>query len=116
MRHAVLRDRPSFKNYYGMRADPRAIVRHVQNVSVGGQVCSWNPICNAVIRCHWQLSKRRLMTLTLHLPPELEQRLIQEAKRQALPLDAYTLELLDTHLPPKDQRLELLTLLDAWIA
>jgi hypothetical protein len=56
------------------------------------------------------------MTLTLHLPPELEQRLIQEAKRQGLPLDAYTLQLLDTHLPPKDQRMELVTLLQAWIA
>ena len=47
------------------------------------------------------------MTLTLHLPPELEQRLIQEAKHQGLPLDAYTLQLPDTHLPPKDQRMEL---------
>jgi hypothetical protein len=56
------------------------------------------------------------MTLTLHLPPELEQRLIQEAKRQGLPLDAYTLQLLDTHLPPKDQHMELVTLLQAWIA
>ena len=56
------------------------------------------------------------MTLTLHLPPELEQRLIQEAKRQGFPIDAYTLQLLDTHLPPKDQRLELVTLLDSWIA
>jgi hypothetical protein len=26
------------------------------------------------------------------------------------------LQLLDTHLPPKDQRLELVTLLNAWIA
>jgi hypothetical protein len=26
------------------------------------------------------------------------------------------LQLLDTHLPPKDQRLELVTLLDTWIA
>ena len=56
------------------------------------------------------------MTLTLHRPPDLEQRLIQAAKRQGLPLDAYTLELLDTHLPPKDQRRELVTLLDAWMA
>jgi hypothetical protein len=56
------------------------------------------------------------MTVTLHLPPDLDQRLIQEAKRQRLPLDAYTLKLLDTHLPPKDQRLELVTLLDTWIA
>ena len=56
------------------------------------------------------------MPLTLHLPPELEQRLFQEAKRQGRPLDAYTLQLLDKHLPPKDQRMELVTLLQAWIA
>lgn len=56
------------------------------------------------------------MTLTLHLPPRLEQRLIQEAKRQGLPLDAYTLHLLDKHLPPQDQRVELVSLLQAWIA
>jgi hypothetical protein len=56
------------------------------------------------------------MTLRLHLPPELEQRLIQEAKRQGLSLDAYTLKPLDTHLPPKDQRLGLVTLLDTCIA
>jgi hypothetical protein len=56
------------------------------------------------------------MTLTRHRPPELAQRLIQAAKRQGLSLDAYTLELLDTHLPLNDQRLELVTLLDAWIA
>jgi hypothetical protein len=56
------------------------------------------------------------MTLTLHLPPELAQRLIQEAKRQGLPLHAYTLQLLDTHLPPRDQCMELVTLLQAWIA
>jgi predicted DNA-binding protein len=56
------------------------------------------------------------MTLTLHLPPELEQRLIQEAKRQGLPPATYTLQLLGTHLPPNEQCLELVTLLDAWIA
>ena len=56
------------------------------------------------------------MIFTWHLPPDLEQCLIQEAKRQGLPLDEYTLELLDTHLPAKDQRLELVTLLEVWIA
>ena len=55
------------------------------------------------------------MTLTLHLPPELEQRLTQEAKRQGLALDAYTLQLLDKSLPPKDRRTELVTLLQSWI-
>jgi hypothetical protein len=55
------------------------------------------------------------MTLTLHLPPELEQRLIQEAKRQGLSLDTYTLQLLDKSLSPKDRRTELVTLLQSWI-
>jgi hypothetical protein len=55
------------------------------------------------------------MTLTLHLSPELEQRLTQEAKRHGLALDAYTLQLLDKFLPPKDHRTELVTLLQSWI-
>jgi hypothetical protein len=55
------------------------------------------------------------MTLTLHLPPELEHRLTQEAQRQGLAPDEYTVELLNKHLPPQDQRTELVTLLQAWI-
>ena len=55
------------------------------------------------------------MTLTLHLPLELEQRLTQEATRHGLALDAYTLQLLDKSLPPTDRRTELVTLLQSWI-
>lgn len=55
------------------------------------------------------------MTLTLHLPPDLEQRLTQEAKRHGLALDAYTLYLLDRSLPAKDRHTELVTLLQLWI-
>ena len=55
------------------------------------------------------------MTLTLHLPPELEQRLTQEATRHGLALDAYTLQLLDQSLPPKDRRTALVTLLQSWM-
>jgi hypothetical protein len=55
------------------------------------------------------------MTLTLHLPSELEQRLTQEAKRQGLALDAYTLQLLDKFLPPQERHPELVTLLQSWI-
>jgi hypothetical protein len=69
-----------------------------------------------IMRGNEQLYMRIHMPLTLYLSPDLEQRLIQEAKRQRLPLDAYTLKLLDTHLPLNDQRLELVTLLDAWMA
>ena len=55
------------------------------------------------------------MTLALHLPLDLEQRLTQEAQRQGRSLDDYTLELLDKALPPQDQRTELITLLQTWI-
>jgi hypothetical protein len=55
------------------------------------------------------------MTLTLHLSPELEQRLTQEAKRHGLALDTYTLQLLDKSLPTKDRRTELVTLLQSWM-
>jgi hypothetical protein len=55
------------------------------------------------------------MTLTLHLPPELEQRLTQEAQRQGLSLDDYTVALLAKALPPQDRRTELITLLQTWI-
>ncbi|NOT57170.1 MAG: hypothetical protein HOP18_21420 [Deltaproteobacteria bacterium] len=55
------------------------------------------------------------MTLTLHLPPELEQRLTHAAQRQGRSLDDYTLELLNKSLPPPDRRTELITLLQTWI-
>jgi len=55
------------------------------------------------------------MTLTLHLPPELEQHLTREAQRQGLSLDEYALALLDKSLPPQDRRTELITLLQTWI-
>jgi hypothetical protein len=55
------------------------------------------------------------MPLVLNLSPELEQRLAQEARRQGVPLDAFTVRLLDEHLPPKDRRQELVTLLQEWI-
>jgi hypothetical protein len=55
------------------------------------------------------------MTLTLHLPPELEQRLIQEAERQGLAPDAYTLQLLAKSLPPVERRGEVLKLLQSWM-
>jgi hypothetical protein len=58
---------------------------------------------------------RRPMTLTLHLPPDLEQRLAQEAKRQGLALDAYTIQLLDQSLPPQDRHTALVSLIQSWI-
>lgn len=55
------------------------------------------------------------MTLTLHLPPDLEQRLTQEAQRHGRSLNDYTVELLDKALPSQDRRTELVTLLQTWI-
>ncbi len=55
------------------------------------------------------------MALTLHLPLELEQRLLQAASRQGLSLDEYTVQLLDQYLPPTDRRTEIVTLLQAWL-
>ncbi|ETW99280.1 MAG: hypothetical protein ETSY1_15560 [Candidatus Entotheonella factor] len=55
------------------------------------------------------------MTLTLHLTPELEQRLAQEAKRQGSSVDVYALQLLDKHLPSAGHRKELIALLQSWM-
>ena len=55
------------------------------------------------------------MTLALQLTPELEERLLEEAKRHGLPVDAYTLRLLDAHLPRQDRRNELMDMLRSWI-
>jgi hypothetical protein len=55
------------------------------------------------------------MTLSLSLPPDLEDRLQDEATRQGLSVDALVLRLLDLHLSAKEARGELVTLLQAWI-
>ena len=55
------------------------------------------------------------MTLTLYLPPELEQRLLQAASHQGFSLDEYTVQLLDKYLPPTDRRTEIVTLLQSWL-
>jgi hypothetical protein len=55
------------------------------------------------------------MTLTLNLPPDIEERLQHEAERQGLPTVTLTLQLLDQHLPSKDPRAELVSLLQSWM-
>ena len=55
------------------------------------------------------------MTLQLKLPPDLERRLEQEAGRQGMPPDQYTLRLLDEHLPATDRRGDAIALLQGWI-
>lgn len=55
------------------------------------------------------------MTLKLSLPRDLEERLQHEAERQGLSADTLTLRLLDQHLPARDNRAELVRLLQSWI-
>jgi len=55
------------------------------------------------------------MTLTLHLSPELESRLQEEALRQGVSIDAVTVRLLEQTLPPADRRAEAIALLQSWI-
>lgn len=55
------------------------------------------------------------MTLTLNLPPDLEERLQHEAERKGLPAAALTLQLLDQYLPSKSPQEELTELLRSWM-
>jgi hypothetical protein len=43
------------------------------------------------------------MTLTIDLPPELEDRLLREAERQGLSASEYTLRLIEQQLPPRHE-------------
>jgi hypothetical protein len=54
------------------------------------------------------------MTLRISLPPELEERLRQEAQRQGLSADAVTLRLLDEHLPRPERTAAFLAMLKQW--
>jgi len=55
------------------------------------------------------------MTLTLPLPPELEERLAQEASRLGVAPTDFALRLLDRHLPPATVRAATVSLLQSWI-
>jgi hypothetical protein len=56
-----------------------------------------------------------LMTISLALTPELEQRLKQAAEQQGLSADAMAVRLLEQHLPPAERRAELAALLQSWV-
>jgi hypothetical protein len=55
------------------------------------------------------------MPLTLNLPPELEQYLLQEAKQQELSVEAVVLRLLENSLLLKQKQVEAVNLLQSWI-
>ncbi|WP_416672077.1 hypothetical protein [Egbenema bharatensis] len=55
------------------------------------------------------------MTLTLNLPPELEQYLLQEAKRQGLSVEALSLQLLANSIQLKQKQAEAVNRLQSWM-
>ena len=55
------------------------------------------------------------MSITLTLPPELEQRLEEESERQNISLEEYTIQLLDQHAPTSEKNRKLIALLQSWI-
>jgi len=55
------------------------------------------------------------MTLTLNLPPELEQYLLQQAEQQGVSVEAMTLQLLTQSLQRKQKQAEAVDMLQSWI-
>jgi hypothetical protein len=55
------------------------------------------------------------MTLTLSLPPELEQYLIQEAQQQGLSVETYAVQLLQKSTLQKEKQLKIVNVLQSWI-
>jgi len=58
---------------------------------------------------------KRPMTLTLDLPPDLEQYLMQEAQQHGLSLEAMTLQLLTQSILLKRKQAEAIDMLQSWI-
>ncbi|MEM6590476.1 MAG: hypothetical protein AAF651_01290 [Cyanobacteria bacterium P01_C01_bin.73] len=55
------------------------------------------------------------MALTLNLPPELEQYLLQEAELRGLSIEAMTLQLLAKSLQGRQKQAEAVDMLQSWI-
>ena len=55
------------------------------------------------------------MNVTLDLTPELSRRLALAARQRGVPVDAYTVQLLDRHLPGDRQAGALVSLLQSWM-
>ena len=54
------------------------------------------------------------MTLTLTLPPDVEESLTREAARQSLPLAAFALRVLEQHVQPRARNDRAIAALQAW--
>ena len=56
------------------------------------------------------------MAISLTLPPELEQRLRQEAARHGLPFETFVLQRLAQQLSPAERRAAAVAMLELWAA
>lgn len=61
------------------------------------------------------MSLKKRMTLTLNLPPDIEQYLFQEAKQQGLSVEAMTLKLLTSFIVLRQKQANAVNLLQSWI-
>lgn len=55
------------------------------------------------------------MTLTLSIPPEIEQQLDRKAREQGLSIEAYALQLLSESISVQEKSTKLVNLLQSWI-
>jgi hypothetical protein len=55
------------------------------------------------------------VSLTLQIRADLEDRLAAEAARRGMAVGDYTLQILESHLPPQDRRAAAVALLQSWI-
>ncbi len=61
------------------------------------------------------VTQKKLMTLSLNLPPELEQYLLQAAQQQGLSVETYTLQILQEYILTQEKQSNLVNLLQSWI-
>ena len=74
-----------------------------------------SPVRRAVARATGVLRGGWETDVTLNLTPELEHRLQRAARRHGVSASAYTMRLLDRHVPTDGQTTALATLLQSWI-
>ena len=55
------------------------------------------------------------MTLTLNIPPEIEQQLDRKAREQGISTEAYALQLLSESISVQEKSTKLVNLLQSWI-
>ena len=55
------------------------------------------------------------MTLTLNVPPEIEQQLDRKAREHGLSIEAYALQLLSESISVQEKSTKLVNLLQSWI-